>query len=205
MEKIKIVIKDHPTMGNKRAVEFEGIEYLSYTLEEAKLVWHERFLDNDGNLIDSKIIPIRRVVTPISNQNKVYETGVLIDRENMVTLNPIGLDETEEDYTIRINEQLASDLLTGIPEFDFWMNAVGWESLVIQAGTLLESFNRFDRTMNERKIILSEAQIQKLETFLYELPMKYAQPLLKMLEEGIQNEPEKAEQVLPQSIEANKI
>ena len=146
MEKIKIVIKDHPKMGNKRAVEFEGIEYLSYTLEEAKLVWHERFLDNDGNLIDSKIIPIRRVVTPISNQNKVYETGVLIDRENMVTLNPIGLDETEEDYTIRINEQLVLDLLTGIPEFDFWMNAVGWESLVIQAGTLLESFNRFDRT-----------------------------------------------------------
>ena len=59
--------------------------------------------------------------------------------------------------------------------------------------------------MNERKIILNEAQIQKLETFLYELPMKFAQPLLKMLEEGIQTEPAKAEQVLPQSIEANKI
>jgi len=59
--------------------------------------------------------------------------------------------------------------------------------------------------MNERKIIFNEAQIQKLETFLYELPMKYAQPIINMLEEGLQTEPEKAEQVLPQSSGANKI
>jgi len=46
--------------------------------------------------------------------------------------------------------------------------------------------------MNERKIIFNEAQIQKLETFLYELPMKYAQPIINMLEEGLQTEPRKS-------------
>jgi|GEM_PF-2874004 len=48
--------------------------------------------------------------------------------------------------------------------------------------------------MTDRKIVLNEAQIQKLETFLYELPMKYAQPIMNMLVEGVQSEPKKDEQ-----------
>jgi len=51
--------------------------------------------------------------------------------------------------------------------------------------------------MRQRKIILNEEQIQKLETFLYELPMKYAQPILNMLSEGIQPDPVKVEQEIP--------
>jgi|AntAceMinimDraft_16_1070373.scaffolds.fasta_scaffold750455_2 hypothetical protein len=48
--------------------------------------------------------------------------------------------------------------------------------------------------MNDRKIILNEQQIQKLETFLYEIPMKFGLPILKMLEEGaVQSEPVKVE------------
>ena len=47
--------------------------------------------------------------------------------------------------------------------------------------------------MTDRKIVLNESQIQKLETFLYELPMKYAQPIMNMLVEGIQSEPVKVE------------
>jgi len=51
--------------------------------------------------------------------------------------------------------------------------------------------------MRQRKIILNEEQIQKLEIFLYELPMKYAHPILNMLSEGIQSEPVKVEQEIP--------
>jgi hypothetical protein len=145
MEKIKIVIKDHPTMGNKRAVEFEGVEYLSYSLGEAQLVWNERFLDNDGNLIDSKIIPVRRIVSHISNANKVTPQGIMISRENSIFVNPIMEGEPEENYSIRIDAILAEQELTQIPEFDFWMNAVNWGAIVTQAAILLESFNRFDR------------------------------------------------------------
>jgi hypothetical protein len=145
MEKIKIVIKDHPLMGNKRAVEFEGVEYLSYSLSEAQLVWHERFLDNDGNLIDSKIIPVRRIVSYMSNENKVTPQGIMIIPENVMVMNPIGETESEEDYKLRINEVTALLLETAIPEFDFWMGVVNWNDIVTQAATLLESFNRFDR------------------------------------------------------------
>lgn len=145
MEKIKIVIKDHPTIGNKRAVEFEGVEYLSYSLGEAKLVWHERFLDNDGNLIDSKIIPVRRIVSHISNANKVTPQGIMISRENSIFVNPIMEGEPEENYSIRIDAILAEQELTQIPEFDFWMSRVGWGPLIIEAATLLEFFNRYDR------------------------------------------------------------
>jgi hypothetical protein len=65
--------------------------------------------------------------------------------------------------------------------------------------------------MNDRKIILNEEQIQKLETFLYEMPMKYAQPIMNMLVEGIQSEPVKVEQKMTEQqtenffIEAKKI
>jgi len=145
MEKIKIVIKDHPTMGNKRAVEFEGVEYLSYSLGEAQLVWNERFLDKDGNLIDSKIIPVRRIVSHISNANKVTPQGVMISRENSIFVNPIKEGESEEDYSLRIDNIVSEQELTGIPEFDFWMSVVNWKNIVTQAATLLESFDRFDR------------------------------------------------------------
>ena len=145
MEKIKIVIKNHPTMGNKRAVEFEGVEYLSYSLSEAKLIWHERFLDEAGNIIGDDTIPIRRIVTPISNENKVTPQGVMITPENVMAMNPILQDELEEDYKLRIDAILAEQKLTEIPEFDFWMNVVNWNGIVTQAATLLESFNRFDR------------------------------------------------------------
>jgi len=145
METIKIVIKDHPLMGNKRAVEFEGVEYLSYALSEAQLVWYERFLDNDGNLIDSKIIPVRRIVSHISNTNKVTPEGIMISTENVAFLNPMLDNESEEEYKDRIQELVTEQELTSIPEFDFWMEKVGWRPLVIEAATLLEYFGRFDK------------------------------------------------------------
>jgi len=145
MDTIKVVIKDHPLMGNKRAVEFEGVEYLSYALSEAQLVWHERFLDNDENLIDSKIIPVRRIVSHISNTNKVTPDGIMISTENVALLNPMLDNESEEEYKDRIEELVTEQELTSIPEFDFWMEKVGWRPLVIEAATLLEYFGRFDK------------------------------------------------------------
>jgi len=145
MNNIIITIKNHPITGLKRAIEFEGVEYLSYSLSEAQLVWYERFLDNDGNLIDSNIIPVRRIVSHISNANKVTPQGVMISRENSIFVNPIKEGESEEDYNIRINAILEEQESTEIPEFDFWMNVVNWGAIVTQAATLLESFDRFDR------------------------------------------------------------
>jgi hypothetical protein len=145
MKKIKVVIKNHPTLGLNRAVQFEGIEYLSYTLSEAKLIWHERFLDEAGEIIEDDTIPIRRIVTPISNANKVTAQGVMIIPENVMALNPIGVDESEEDYKLRIEQVTELLLETSIPEFDFWMGMVKWHGLIKQAAGLLETFDRFDR------------------------------------------------------------
>jgi hypothetical protein len=145
MEKIKIVIKDHPTLGLNRAVQFEGIEYLSYTLSEAKLIWHERFLDESGEIMQDDTIPIRRIVSYISNENKVTAKGIMIIPENVMAMNPIGVDESQEDYKLRIEQVTALLLENAIPEFDFWMGVVNWNDIVTQAATLLESFNRFDR------------------------------------------------------------
>ena len=146
MKKIKVNIKNHPTLGLNRAVQFEGIEYLSYSLSEAKLIWYERFLDEAGEIIEDDTIPIRRIVTPISNENKVTAQGVMIIPENVMAMNPIDVDESEEDYKLRIEGITALLLETAIPEFDFWMGMVKWEGLIMQAGTLLETFNRFDKT-----------------------------------------------------------
>jgi hypothetical protein len=145
MKKIKIVIKDHPTMSNKRAVEFEGVEYLSYSLGEAKLVWHERFLDELGKIIQDDTILIRRIVSYISNDNKVTPQGIMIIPENVMVMNPIGETESEQDYKLRIEQITALLLETAIPEFDFWIGVVNWNDIVTQAATLLESFDRFDR------------------------------------------------------------
>jgi hypothetical protein len=120
-------------------------------MKEASLVWHERFLDVNGEIIDGSTISIRRIITPISNTNSVNAQGVMIFKagtaiiENIMALNPIVLDESLEDYELRIKDMLPSLLATSIPEFDFWMVAVGWDALITQAAGLLETFNRFDR------------------------------------------------------------
>lgn len=162
--KIIIPISDHPLTGKKRVIVFEGIQYLFYSMESAELIWLEHYADDLGQpLIDEILIP-RKIMTPISNENKVTKDGILITRELIVMLHsfettlelvkstlPKEANEEEVNsayqsaYEIELSEVYNSYLESGVKEFDFWMGVVNWEPIIKQACNLLESFKRFDR------------------------------------------------------------
>lgn len=138
-EKIIIPISDHPEIGYKRVIVFEGIQYLFYSMSSAELVWLEYPANDEGQPIESEIIKPRKIVTPIDNANKVTEQGILITREFISSQLPEGYtkEELEQAY------QLA--LESGYPEFDFWINLVNWKNLITDAGLMLEQFKRYNR------------------------------------------------------------
>lgn len=138
-QKIIIPISNHPELGYKRVIVFEGIQYLFYSMGSAELVWLEYPSNDEGQPIESEIIKPRKIVTPIDNANKVTEQGILITKEFIS--NQLPEEHTEEELT----EAYQLALEHGYPEFDFWINLVNWEGLITQAGQMLEQFKRFDR------------------------------------------------------------
>lgn len=118
--------------GDKRVVIWEGINSMTNQGKFANIVWLVRHLDSEDNLIDDPDInQDRRVITPISDENKVTSEGILIIPENF---------ESEEDY------QEALEI--GIPEYTFWMTAIQntpLPAIIMQAAQILDTFNRFDR------------------------------------------------------------
>lgn len=148
-KKIVIKISDNPETGTPRVVVFEGIQYLFYSMESAELVWLEypAKLNDKGEwrpMTKDIIIP-RRIVTPISNSNKVTLQGITITETYIKSITPINQGETVEDYQIRIQTALELSLSTGIPEFDFWIKAIKWDAIIEQGGNMLETLKRFDR------------------------------------------------------------
>lgn len=138
-EKIIIAISDHPEIGYKRVIVFEGIQYLFYSMGSAELVWLEYPANDEGQPIESEIIRPRKIVTPIDNANRVTGQGILITKEFVASQLPEGYTEEQ----LAEAHQLAFD--SGLPEFDFWINLVNWKGLITQAGLMLEQFKRFDR------------------------------------------------------------
>lgn len=137
--KIIIPISNHPEIGYKRVIVFEGIQYLSYSMGSAELVWLEYPSDDKWQPIESEIIKPRRIVTPIDNANRVTEQGILITREFVASNIPDNPTEEEIDLAYQ------AALEKGLPEFDFWIDLVGWSPLITQAAQMLEAFKRFDR------------------------------------------------------------
>lgn len=128
---IKIEISPNRA-GDKRIVIWEGINSMTIQGKFANIVWIVRQLDSNGNQInDPDLLQDRRVITPISDTNRVNEQGVLIDRENFNS-----------------DEEFEKAFESGFPEFTFWMTAIQKETLpniIIQAANILNQFGRFDR------------------------------------------------------------
>lgn len=148
-KKIIVKISDNPETGTPRVVVFEGIQYLFYSMESAELVWLEYPAKlnekNEWRPIMKSIITPRKIITPISNENKVTIQGITITPDYIKSITPINVDEKDEDYQIRLNTALELALSTGILEFDFWIKAIKWDTIIEQGGAMLESLKRFDR------------------------------------------------------------
>jgi len=148
-KKIIVKISDHPETGTPRVVVFEGIQYLFYSMESAELVWLEypaRLNDlGQWRPIMKSIIQPRKIITPISNENKVNIQGITLTEAYIKSITPINEGETEENYKIRLDGVLEAELALGIPEFDFWIKAIKWDAIIEQGGAMLESLKRFDR------------------------------------------------------------
>ena len=148
-KKIIVKISDNPETGTPRVAVFEGIQYLFYSMESAELVWLEypAKLNDKGEWrpIMKSIIQPRKIITPISNENKVTVNGITITEAYIKSITPIKTGESEGDYQIRLNTELGLALSTGILEFDFWIKAIKWDSIIEQGGAILESLKRFDR------------------------------------------------------------
>lgn len=148
-KRIIVKISDNPETGTPRVVVFDGIQYLFYSMESAELVWLEypARLNDKGQWrpIERDIINPRKIITPISNANKVTPQGITITEAYIKSITPINVDETEEAYQIRLTESYNLSLSTGTPEFDFWIKAIKWDLIIEQGGVMLEQLKRFDR------------------------------------------------------------
>jgi hypothetical protein len=132
-----------------RKVVFEGIQYFEVSKGHAEIIWNVYLLDSEDNVIIHPDIEVGRVVkSPLNNSNLVDVNGVMVTKDLTKLQNSIGADESEEDYTVRIEELYNEALLTAIPEFDFYIAALLQYPLPVildQAIGLLDSLGRFDR------------------------------------------------------------
>lgn len=114
---------EQTAFGTKRKVIFEGINSMSFEGGFANIVWLVYQYDNDGNLIESRdLVQGRRVVTPISNQERVDKNGI-----------KLAHDSKEWEF--------------GIPQFDFYWKAIQTNPLPLvlnQAAIMLESQGVFN-------------------------------------------------------------
>lgn len=137
MKKPFLKISNHPVTEKARGIQLQSVTYLDYDLGEARLIFEEVLLDEKDEPIISPIVVPRKMTRFISNSSKVTEEGIMITRENF----PINEGESEEDYQKRIDAMLEN----GIPEFDFWMNMIAWEPLILQGIQMMDQFKSFDR------------------------------------------------------------
>lgn len=133
----------------QRKVVFDGIQYMEVSKKHAEIIWRVYLLDTDDNVILHPDIEIGRVVkSPLTNSNLVDINGIMITKELLTLQNLINEDETQEDYEIRIETLYRTTLENGIPEFDFYFEALMEYPLpiiLLQAIDLLDSLGRFDR------------------------------------------------------------
>lgn len=132
-----------------RKVVFEGIQYFEVSKSHAEIIWKVYLLDSENNVIIHPDIEVGRVVkSPLNNSNLVDANGVMVTKELINIQNTIGVNETEEDYNVRIEELYKEELLTATPEFDFYITAMESFPLPVildQAIGLLDSLGRFDK------------------------------------------------------------
>ena len=138
-------ISDHPVLGFKRGIRLKSIQFVDFDLQEARVVWEEVHLDVNDAVIEDPTVPVRQMVSPLSNNNKVDNNGVVITFESVQSANAILTDESESDYNTRVKGLYNDALSAGNPEFDFYVSVILNLQKIGQAVVLLDSLDRFNR------------------------------------------------------------
>lgn len=142
--KIRLRIKDQATLGIKRAVILEEINYINYKIQEAQFVWKEKYITTDEIDIDDKTVSTRLITTHISNNVKVTTLGIPITLDFIKSTRPIKVDETLEDYEIRMNKRLENELSTGIGQFTYWINRIILPLEGVELAKVENNLGKFD-------------------------------------------------------------
>lgn len=122
--RIRLRIKDQLTLGVRRVVILEGIQYLDYSLNEARIIFIEKYISTADVDIEDSTILNRRIVLFISNNEKVTDTGIPITLQFIKSTRPIKVDETPDQYEVRMQNRLETELASGIKQFDYWIDKI---------------------------------------------------------------------------------
>lgn len=159
---IEFKISDTVIDGNTiaRKVRFEGIDYLSRTLKEARIIWKVFLVDKEGlEIVHPDLFQGRRVESPMSNSNKVDRNGIMITKDYTDSIfkmpseeeikSIIKEDESLDDLIDRLKSEFYQKYLEeGYPEFDFYWGALFQYKLpevLAQSVPVLDELKRFDR------------------------------------------------------------
>ena len=141
--KIRLRIKDQLTLNVKRAVILDEIS-ISYKYESARFTWKEKYItQSDADIEDQSIIN-RSITTNISNDEKVTVDGTLITLDFIKSTRPIKVDETIEDYEIRMNKRLETELASGIGQFTYWINRIISPLEGVEMAKVFNNLGKFD-------------------------------------------------------------
>lgn len=143
MEKIRIRIKDQASLGIKRAI---ILQYIQIDLLEnlAYFTVKEKYLSTLEIDIEDQTITTRIITVDLSNRNRVTANGIPITLEFIKSTRPIKVDETIEQYEIRMQKRLEAELLTGLKEFDFWIDQIINSVPTLELIKTLNSIGKFD-------------------------------------------------------------
>ena len=119
-----------PLNGLARTCSIGQIAYMDFEIKEAKI----RF---DVTITDLNIT--KSFWSHISNANKVTEAGVMITRSftDSTFVEPEQLEEGQDIEQLK-DQHYQAVLESGIPEFDFWMQLINSENLILQGITMME-------------------------------------------------------------------
>lgn len=135
-----------------RIVEFEGISYLSLSLEYAEIIWKIYLLDSNGDVIDHPdVIQGRRLTTTVSNQFRVTQQGITITTDFIKSFTPQNQGELDIDYEYRIAAIYKTMFDAGIPEFDFYWQTILTNPLptvLDQSITVIDGLKGYDKQPN---------------------------------------------------------
>lgn len=143
MEKIKVRIKDQASLGIKRAIILKSI-YIDFDENIAYFTVREKYLNTTETDIDDPSIINRMICIDLSNRNRVTSTGIPITLEFIKSTRPIKVDETPEQYEIRMQKRLEAELLTGLKEFDFWIDQIINRIPTLELIKVQNSISKFD-------------------------------------------------------------
>jgi len=133
-ERVEIAISDS-AFGTKRKVVMEGFNSMTIDGEFCNIVWKVNHYNVINELISNPDLNnSRRVITPVSGQNRVTNKGITIDRRAF----------PEGEIGDRAHQMAFSK---GHNEFSFWMSMLEYvpmPKVLALAATILDQFGRFD-------------------------------------------------------------